>query len=95
MPPRIALATGTVTLAKAGGAPMLRVPAAAVFYRPDGSTWVYARRARLTFERARVVVQRVVGSAAELSAGPHPGTVVVTVGVAELRAVEDGVPGEQ
>jgi hypothetical protein len=71
------------------------VPTAAVFYREDGSTWVYRQTAPLTFERAGVTIARVAGSATYVSSGPAPGTVVATVGVAELRGAEDGVPGEQ
>jgi hypothetical protein len=89
---RIALATGTITQSDGS---VLAVASAAVFYEADGTTWVYERTAPLTFQRARVTISRVDGATTELSAGPSAGTVVATVGVAELRGAEDGVPGEQ
>ena len=70
------------------------VPLAAVVYDRDGSTWVYAAVARLTYERERVTVARVAGDTAMLQAGPPAGTAVVTVGTAELLGSEYGVAGQ-
>src|SRR6476646_5769846 len=56
---RIGLATAQV---RAAGGATTQVPTAAVFYRDDGSTWVYLRTARLTFERAQVTIARVSGN---------------------------------
>lgn len=89
---RIGLATAQVHEA---ARTMTQVPTAAVFYREDGSTWVYVRTARLTFERARVTIARVSDDLTYVSSGPAAGSVVATIGVAELRGAEDGVPGEQ
>ena len=89
---RIGLATGQV---QAAAGTTMQVPTAAVFYREDGSTWVYVRTARLTFERARVTIERVAENLTYISSGPTVGSVVATIGVAELRGAEDGVPGEQ
>ena len=89
---RIGLATAQV---RAAGGTTTQVPTAAVFYREDGSTWVYVRTARLTFERAQVTIARVSGNLTYASSGPAAGSVVATIGVAELRGAEDGVPGEQ
>jgi hypothetical protein len=94
---RIGLETEPVRVlpARARTAPRLAVPLAAVLYDPDGATWVYAQTAPRTFERARVVVIAVVNNAlAVLQSGPSAGTEVATVGAAELRGSEDGVPGE-
>jgi hypothetical protein len=94
---RIGLETETVRLLPGTNrtAQRLVVPLAAVLYDPDGATWVYAQTAPLAFERARVVVSGLVGDTlAVLRAGPSAGTVVATIGAAELRGSENGVPGE-
>jgi hypothetical protein len=88
---RIGLRTAQVQTTGAG----TQVPTAAVFYRENGSTWVYVRTARLTFERAQVVIARVSGTMTYIASGLTADSVVATVGVAELRGAEDGVPGEQ
>jgi hypothetical protein len=65
------------------------VPYSAVFYGPDGETWVYVNPSPLTYVRAVVEVADIVGGQeAVLSNGPEPGTNVVTVGVAELYGTE-------
>ena len=74
---------------------MTQVPTDAVFYREDGSTWVYVRTARLTFERFRIAIARVSGTTTYVTSGLAADSVVATVGVAELRGAEDGIPGEQ
>jgi len=71
------------------------VPLAAVLYLSDGSTWVYAVTAKLTYERQRVTVASVSGATAMLQSGPAPGTPVVVVGAAELLGSEYGVAGGQ
>lgn len=92
---RIGLQTSTMQIrAFTGRAPQLTVPLAAVLYDEDGTTWVYAETAQLTFQREPVVITRVNGDLAVLRSGPAPGTAVATVGAAELRGSEDGVPGE-
>ena len=91
---RIGLATDTVRATVGPGLPGLTVAAAAVLYDENGVTWVYVQTAPLTFQRARVAVSRVDGDTAVLRSGPPAGTTVATVGVAELRGVEEGVPGE-
>jgi len=88
---RIGLETAQVQVV--GG--MTQVPTDAVFYREDGSTWVYVRTARLTFERFRIAVARVSGTTTYVTSGLAADSVVATVGVAELRGAEDGIPGEQ
>jgi len=91
---RIGLATDTVRTTVDNGLPRLTVAAAAVLYDENGVTWVYLQTAPLTFQRARIVVSRVAADVAVLRSGPPVGTTVATVGVAELRGVEEGVPGE-
>jgi hypothetical protein len=94
---RIGLRTEAVRLLPptTQSAQRLVVPLAAVLYDPDGVTWVYAQTAPRTFQRNRVVVVGVVhDTLAILRSGPSPGTEVATVGAAELRGSEHGVPGE-
>ena len=64
------------------------VPHLALIYSPEGGAFVYTRPEPLTYVRAPIKVERVVDDRALLSAGPPPGTVVVTVGAAELLATE-------
>lgn len=68
-------------------------PYAALMYDPDGGTFVYTQPEPLTFERAEVQVKRVDGGQVFLSAGPPPGTPVVTVGAAEVYGTETGIAG--
>jgi hypothetical protein len=91
---RIGLETAVVRLLPPLGRPRMAVPMAAVLYDQNGATWVYAQVAPLTFQRARVVLTAVGGNFAILRSGPPAGTAVATVGAAELRGSEDGVPGE-
>jgi hypothetical protein len=64
------------------------IPHAALIYSPEGRAFVYTRPEPLTYVRAPIEVDSVVDDRALLSAGPPPGTVVVTVGAAELLATE-------
>ena len=64
------------------------VPHLALIYSPEGDAFVYTRPEPLTYVRAPIEIERVVDDRALLSAGPPPGTVVVTVGAAELLATE-------
>ena len=64
------------------------VPYSAVLYDEQGKTWVYTRTKRLTFVRAPITVNLIRGDAAVLSAGPRLGTLVATVGAAELYGAE-------
>lgn len=67
------------------------VPHAALIYDGQGVPWVYTATAPLTFLRAKVVVDRVVGDQALLSSGPPAGTQVVTVGAAQVYGAELGI----
>jgi len=95
---RIGLTLTTVsTAAKAGPADGARpeaVAAGAIVYDSSGATWVFVQQQHLTFQRAQVVVSRVVGDTAVLRSGPPVGSQVALVGVAEIKGAEEGVPGE-
>jgi hypothetical protein len=76
------LASGTVAPAHTS------IPYSAVIYDATGHAWTYTSPERLVFQRARVVVERTVGTVALLTRGPAPGTTVVTVGAPELWGTE-------
>jgi hypothetical protein len=59
-----------------------------VIYNPEGKVFVYTKPKAETYVRAPVEVVRVVGKDVVLSNGPKAGTVIVTVGAAELLATE-------
>jgi hypothetical protein len=84
---RIRLETGTVS--SLGG--RLTVPESAVWIDEHGQEWVYTEQEQLVFVREAIRVYRYEDGLAVLADGPHPGTVVVTVGVAELIGVESGL----
>jgi hypothetical protein len=71
----------------------LVVPYASLIYDEEGKTFVFTSPKRLSFLRAAVKVDRVRGSRALLSAGPPPGTAVVTVGSAEVYGSEQEIAG--
>jgi hypothetical protein len=77
-----------------GTPPLLAVPASALIYDKNGSTWVYTTTQTLTYQREPITVVRVDGDRAVLSSGPVVGTSVVTVGAAELLGTEYGVAGQ-
>lgn len=67
------------------------VPYGAVLYDATGATFVYTNTEPLTFVRHPIVVDVIQGPTAMLNAGPPTGTLVVTVGGAELLGIEFGV----
>jgi hypothetical protein len=67
---------------------------AALIYDGQGVTWVYTAPEPLTFMRAQVVVDRIVGNDAYLRSGIPVGTRVVTVGAAEVYGSELGIAGK-
>jgi hypothetical protein len=97
----IGIKTDFVVRAGAGTAQSTSVPVAALVYEPDGTVWVYTvpantsktRAGTVAFVREPVTVARIEGEAAVLQSGPPVGTVVVTVGVAELLGTEYRVAG--
>lgn len=90
---RLGIATAPVAVEQVGGAERSVIPYAALLYDPDGSTWAYTNPEPLLFVRAPITVQQIVGDLAILSEGPPAGTLVVTVGGAELYGAEHGVGG--
>ena len=67
------------------------VPYGAVLYDADGKTSVYVTSAPNVYVREPITVELIEGDRAILSAGPAVGTVVVSVGAAELYGTETGV----
>jgi hypothetical protein len=82
---RIDVKTVPVT---AGAGTDVLVPYAALMYDSSGKTWVYANPAPRVYERQAVTVTKVEAGVVTASAGPAPGTAVVTVGAAELFGAE-------
>ncbi|MDR7158796.1 hypothetical protein [Arthrobacter sp. BE255] len=70
-----------------GGAGVL-LPYAALLYDAQGKTWVYVNPEPRVYERQAVTVTKVEAGAVTASAGPAAGTVLVTVGAAELFGAE-------
>jgi hypothetical protein len=84
---RLGIQTGTVD--RVNGT--LVVPSAAIYVDPDAAWWVYTNPEPLVFVRAKIELVGDDGGTAVLSSGPPAGTRVVTVGVAELRGIEDEI----
>lgn len=66
------------------------VPASALLVDVHGGDWVYVQVREDSYDRRRVVVDRVRGGIAALSRGVEAGDVVVSVGAAELFGIEFG-----
>ena len=64
------------------------VPYSALIYDPQGRTWVYTSPEPRTFVRQEVIVDFIDGDLVVLTEGPPLGTVVASVGVAELYGTE-------
>ena len=69
----------------------LVVPYGAVVYDPEGGTWVYTQPGPRSFLRERVTVREIVGNEAFLSAGPEPGTEVVSRATPMLYGAEQEI----
>lgn len=67
------------------------VPYSALIYDPQGGTWVYISPKPRTFVRHKVDVDYIEGDIVVLNDGPATGTIVASVGVAELYGTEFGV----
>lgn len=74
--------------------PETAVPVAALVYDKNGEVWVYTSTQPHRYVRQRVAVERIDGDLAILESGPAAGTLVVTVGAAELLGTEYGVEGQ-
>jgi multidrug efflux pump subunit AcrA (membrane-fusion protein) len=69
----------------------LVVPYSAVIYDLEGNTWVYINPEPLVFIRQAVTIDYIHDDMAVLLEGPPAGTMVATVGVAELYGADTGV----
>jgi hypothetical protein len=67
------------------------VPYSAIVYAPTGEAFVYASPEPRVFVRQPVEVDYIVGDVAVLKTGPAPGSLVASVGAAELLGTEIGV----
>jgi hypothetical protein len=81
---RIGLQTAEV---EASGA-RTTIPYGALMYDTKGKTWVFTSTGPLSFVRKEVVVEDIQGDRVILSDGPPSGTVIVSVGAAELMGAE-------
>jgi uncharacterized iron-regulated membrane protein len=84
---RLDIQTGAV----ADSSGRLTTPYSSVVYDSAGGTWVYTVPKPLTYVRQKIVVETISGDKAYLKEGPSTGTMVVTVGVAELYGTEKGL----
>jgi hypothetical protein len=84
---------GLETTPVGGQAGALSIPYAAVVYDADGGTWTFVELEPGVFQRAPIAIASVNDDTAVLTAGPQPGSAVVTVGAAELVGVEAGISG--
>ena len=67
------------------------VPYSSVIYGPHGQTWVYTSPEPRTFVRHQINVDFIEGEIAVLNDGPAVGTVIATVGAAEMYGAEFGL----
>jgi hypothetical protein len=88
---RLGIQTAPVREETVAGKRRKVVPYGAVLYLADGKTSVYVTSAANVYVREPITVDHIEGDRAILSAGPAAGTVVVTVGTAELYGTETGV----
>ena len=88
---RIGLKTAPVTVGQGGAATF---PYAALLYEPNGQAAVYVATGTLSFRRAFVMVDTIVGDTVTVTGGVTPGQRVVTDGAEELLGVQNGV-GEE
>jgi hypothetical protein len=88
---RLGIQTAPLSEATVAGKKRKVVPYGAVLYNADGTTSVYVSSAPNTYVREPITVDFIEGDRAVLVAGPAVGTVIVTVGAAELYGTETGV----
>jgi hypothetical protein len=89
---RTGIETATVreeAVQTAAGTVMRKViPYGALMYDKKGHAWTYTQLQELTYMRAPLEVEDVLGDRVILTSGPPAGTVVVSVGAAELMGAE-------
>lgn len=88
---RLGIQTAPVREETVAGKRRKVVPYGAVLYLADGKTSVYVTSAANVYVREPITVDHIEGDRAILSAGPAAGTMVVSVGPAELYGTETGV----
>jgi hypothetical protein len=88
---RLGIETTPVRAADQAAGKRTVVPYSALLYDAAGKTYVYTRPEALVFVRESVTVDSVQADLVVLTAGPAPGTAVVSVGAAELYGLETGV----
>ena len=88
---RLDIQTAPASEERVNGETRLVIPYASVIYGLNGETWAYTNPEPLTFIRESLTVDFIEGEMAVLIDGPAPGTVLATVGVAELYGIDTGV----
>ncbi|HEU5098778.1 MAG TPA: hypothetical protein VFU22_07155 [Roseiflexaceae bacterium] len=88
---RLAIQTSQINEEQINGAQRKVIPYSAVVYGLKGETWAYTNPEPLTFIRQPITVDYIEGDKVVLVDGPASGTVVVTVGVAELYGTDTGI----
>lgn len=73
------------------GKPQKVIPYSAVMYDAQGATWVYTNPEPLAFVRQAIDIEYIHKNLAVLKDGPPTGTVIVSVGAAELMGVEQKI----
>ena len=84
---RIGLQTTTV-IKESSSPSKLVVPYSSIIYDYNGQTWVYTSPEPRTFVRHKINVNYIKGDNVFLNEGPPVGTIVASVGVAELYGAE-------
>jgi len=85
---RLGIQTAEVSREEIDGQPRQVIPYGAVIYDQNGATWTYTSPEPLTFVREAITIDTIDGDRAILSEGPPDGTVVVSVGAAEVYGTE-------
>lgn len=70
---------------------LLEIPYGAIIYDLNGNTWTYTSPEANVFVRHPITVDRIEGNSVYLSDGPELGTLVVSMGAAELYAADVGI----
>ncbi len=86
---RLGIETARVSEETVPGKGMRKViPYGAVMYDTKGEAWTFTSPQPLVFVREHLVIEDIEGDRVILTEGPSPGTIVVTVGAAELMGAE-------
>jgi hypothetical protein len=88
---RLGIQTAQVREQKVAGKQRKVIPYGALLYDSKGDTYVYVTSQPLTYVREPVTVDYIGAGSVVLTDGPAAGTMVVSVGAAELYGTETGV----